>query len=80
MRLAILLTPSSLRLSDFVLWFSAKQKLLDERHYLVQEGFKITPAFKPPSDYRPSQTKYTRKIYIPHKEYYSYFCSPPLDE
>lgn len=48
---------------------AAKQKLLDERHWLIQEAFKVDPRFKAPSEYRPTQTKLTRKIYIPYKEY-----------
>jgi splicing factor 1 len=51
---------------------AAKQKLLDERHWLIQQTFQIQPNFKPPAEYRPFATKLTRKIYIPIKEYPDY--------
>lgn len=48
---------------------SAKQKLLDERHWLIHEAYMVNPNFKPPADYKSNASKLTRKIYIPYKEY-----------
>jgi len=50
----------------------AKQKLEQERAYLIEKVFKIYPSFKPPYDYRPEQAKKTMKIYIPVKKYPDY--------
>jgi hypothetical protein len=50
----------------------AKQKLEQERAFLIEKVFKIYPSFKPPYDYRPEQAKKTMKIYIPVKKYPDY--------
>jgi splicing factor 1 len=50
----------------------AKQNLINERHDLIEKAIKVNPQFKPPSDYRTSSTKRSKKIYIPIKLYPDY--------
>lgn len=50
----------------------AKQRLVNERHYLIEKACKVNPHFKPPADYRSMSTKRTKKIYIPINKYPEY--------
>ncbi len=45
----------------------AREKLVEQRHKLVEELIREDPTFRPPSDYKPR--KFTHKVYIPIKEY-----------
>ncbi|TPX37449.1 hypothetical protein SmJEL517_g00588 [Synchytrium microbalum] len=45
-----------------------RKKFEEERHALVQSAVKLSPDFKPPSDYK-KPTKMTDKIYIPVKDF-----------
>mmetsp|Transcript_5793 Transcript_5793/g.16274 ORF Transcript_5793/g.16274 Transcript_5793/m.16274 type:complete len:577 (+) Transcript_5793:111-1841(+) len=48
----------------------AKEKLMNRRHFLIEELIKKSPTFRPPPDYRPQKKQ--RKIFIPEKEYPGY--------
>jgi len=50
----------------------AKDKLIRERHILIEKAMKINPTFRPPPDYKPISTKKTKRIYIPVKEFPDY--------
>eukprot|EP01121_Diplochlamys_sp_Union-15-3_P005183 TRINITY_DN15521_c0_g1_i1.p1 TRINITY_DN15521_c0_g1~~TRINITY_DN15521_c0_g1_i1.p1 ORF type:complete len:306 (-),score=72.16 TRINITY_DN15521_c0_g1_i1:49-966(-) len=50
----------------------AKDKLVKERHVLIERALKINPLFRPPPDYKPVSSKKTKKIYIPIKEFPEY--------
>eukprot|EP01126_Amoeba_proteus_P009470 TRINITY_DN1358_c0_g2_i4.p1 TRINITY_DN1358_c0_g2~~TRINITY_DN1358_c0_g2_i4.p1 ORF type:complete len:395 (+),score=84.77 TRINITY_DN1358_c0_g2_i4:62-1246(+) len=50
----------------------AKQRLVNERHYLIEKATRLNPHFKPPADYRSMSTKRTRKIYIPIEQFPDY--------
>lgn len=46
-----------------------KKKLDDSRHLLVVDMFKLNPEYKPPSDYKPQQIRYTDKVDIPQDDF-----------
>jgi len=50
----------------------AKNKLMEERHILIEKALTVNPLFRPPADYRPVMNKKNRKIYIPLREYPDY--------
>jgi splicing factor 1 len=50
----------------------AKDKLIEERQFLVEVAFTMNPKFKPPADYNPAPVKKNRKIYIPVDKYPDY--------
>jgi len=50
----------------------AKNKLMEERHILIEKALNVNPLFRPPADYRPVMNKKSKKIYIPVKEYPDY--------
>jgi splicing factor 1 len=50
----------------------ARNRLMNERHILIEKALKINPLFRPPADYRPYMNKKNKKIYIPVKEYPDY--------
>lgn len=47
-----------------------KEKLTDERSFLIEELLKADVTFRPPPDYRPKKKE--RKIFIPPKDYPGY--------
>lgn len=47
-----------------------KEKLTDERSFLIEELLKADVTFRPPPDYRPKKKE--RKIFIPQKDYPGY--------
>ncbi|EGC38748.1 hypothetical protein DICPUDRAFT_148524 [Dictyostelium purpureum] len=49
-----------------------KDKLQKERHHLIVTAQRISPTYKPPSDYQPPNEKKIRKIYIPIKDHPEY--------
>jgi len=50
----------------------AKNKLLEERQWLVDVALTMNPNFKPPADYTPTAIKKCKKIYIPIDKYPDY--------
>lgn len=48
----------------------AKEKMMQERHNVIEELIKKSPTFRPPPDYKPQ--KKSRKIFIPEKEFPGY--------
>jgi splicing factor 1 len=50
----------------------AKDKLNRERGELIKKAILCNPGFRPPSDFKPMQTKKYKKIYIPYKQYPDY--------
>jgi len=50
----------------------ARNRLMNERHILIEKALTINPMFRPPADYRPVMNKKNKKIYIPVKEYPDY--------
>jgi len=49
-----------------------KEKYQHERQDLILKALEINPLFKPPLDYRPLQSKKTKKLYIPIDKYPDY--------
>jgi splicing factor 1 len=50
----------------------ARNRLMNERHILIEKALTINPLFRPPADYRPLMNKRNKKLYIPLKEYPDY--------
>ena len=48
----------------------AREKIVDQRHKLVEDLIKEDPTFRPPADYKPR--KFSHKVYIPINEYPTY--------
>jgi len=39
----------------------AKNKLMEERHILIEKALNVNPLFRPPADYRPVMNKKSKK-------------------
>jgi len=50
----------------------AKDKLIADRHAMIEVAMMMNPQFKPPADYTPGQIKKTKKIFIPQDKYPEY--------
>eukprot|EP01104_Vermistella_antarctica_P016311 TRINITY_DN5530_c0_g1_i1.p1 TRINITY_DN5530_c0_g1~~TRINITY_DN5530_c0_g1_i1.p1 ORF type:complete len:444 (-),score=73.99 TRINITY_DN5530_c0_g1_i1:46-1377(-) len=49
-----------------------KGNLQRERANLIEKAMKLNPTFKPPTDYKPTQNKFTKRLFIPLKQYPDY--------
>lgn len=49
-----------------------RQKLLKEREMLVEQAIKMDPTFKPPPNFKITKKQFSKKIFIPVKEYPDY--------